>query len=55
LVLYAVGFSIPDIELSWRGVQKVIDGVIGTVVDWPAYHAVSSPVEIAIERTQTSS
>jgi hypothetical protein len=36
MVLYAMGFSIPDIELSWVGVQKMIDGVIGAVIDWPA-------------------
>jgi hypothetical protein len=36
VVLYAVGFSIPDIELNWVGVQRMIDGVIIFVIDLPA-------------------
>jgi hypothetical protein len=33
---YAVGIPIPDLELGWVGVQKMIDGVIGFVIDLPA-------------------
>jgi hypothetical protein len=36
MVLYAIGIPIPDFELSWVGLQKMIDGVIGFVIDLPA-------------------
>ena len=36
MVLYAIGARIADYELSWVGVQKMIDAVMASVIDWPA-------------------
>jgi hypothetical protein len=55
MVVYAMGSSIPDIELNWVGVERMIDGVISFVVDLPAsvtLIAIAAVVSIVAEILQ---